>query len=158
MNSRRAWLLSGLWLAGLQAAPADAPGHAAKVSNDRATKLPERPRDRGAHIYDQVCSACHQPDGKGVLEAFPPLAGSDYLMADKARSIDVVLFGLSGEIRVNGETFDGVMPGLELNDADVASVLTYVRGSFGNSGDPVTAEEVRARRKDPNPRLPEKRL
>ena len=101
---------------------------------------------RGERVYEQSCAACHQADGKGVPHAFPPLAKSDYLMADKKRSIDIVLKGLSGPITVNGTKYDGVMPALNLGDADAASVLTYIRNSFGNSGEPVTIEEVKARR------------
>lgn len=101
---------------------------------------------RGERVYAQNCAACHQVDGQGVPHAFPPLANSDYLMADKQRSIDIVLQGLSGPITVNGVKYDGIMPALRLGDADVASVLTYIRNSFGNSGDPITIEEVKSRR------------
>src|SRR5690606_5144450 len=99
--------------------------------------------ERGARVYERNCAACHQGDGKGVPNAFPPLASSDYLMADKHRSIDIVLQGLTGPITVNGTKYNGVMPAVRLGDADVASVLTYIRNSFGNSGDPVTIEEVK---------------
>ncbi len=102
--------------------------------------------ERGQRYYAQSCAACHQPNGEGVARAFPPVAGSDYLMADKLRSIDVVLQGLTGRITVNGEQYDGIMPALGLTDVEAASVLTYIRNSFGNSGEPVTVEEVRARR------------
>ena len=102
--------------------------------------------ERGERVFNQSCAACHQANGTGIPQAFPPLAKSDYLMADKERSIDIVLQGLSGPIKVNGEKYDGVMPAMNLGDADAASVLTYIRNSFGNSGDPVTVEEVRARR------------
>jgi nitrite reductase (NO-forming) len=101
---------------------------------------------RGERVYGQSCAACHQAKGEGIPHAFPPLAKSDYLMADKGRSIDIVLKGLSGPITVNGTKYDGIMPALNLRDADAASVLTYIRNSFGNSGEPVTVEEVKARR------------
>lgn len=98
----------------------------------------------GERVYKANCVACHQANGKGVPKAFPPLANSDYMMADKARSIKVVLHGLEGAIKVNGESFNSVMPKLALSDDDVANVVTYVRNSFGNSGDKVTLEEVNA--------------
>jgi len=101
---------------------------------------------RGERVYTQSCAACHQPDGSGIPSAFPPLAKSDYLMADKGRSIDILLHGLSGPIKVNGVKYDGIMPKLDLSDADIASSLTYIRNSFGNSGDVVTIDEVKARR------------
>ena len=65
-------------------------------------------------------------------------------MADKQRSIKILLHGLEGPIKVNGESFNSVMPALNLSDDDVANVITYVRNSFGNSGDAVTLEEVAA--------------
>ncbi len=99
----------------------------------------------GKNIYAQTCIACHQAEGQGVKGTFPPLAKSDYMMNDKARSVQVVVKGLSGEITVNGEKYNSVMPPQypHLNDEDIANVLTYVRNSFGNKGEAVTAEEVK---------------
>ena len=72
-------------------------------------------------------------------------------MADKARSIRSILFGLQGPIVVRGKKFDSVMPAvLNISDDDVANVLTYVRNQWGNSGDPVTLAEVQAVRNDKN--------
>lgn len=102
--------------------------------------------EAGQKVFMQSCAACHQSEGQGVKGAFPPLAKSDYLMADKNRAIKIVANGLSGAIVVNGEKYDGVMPGLGLNEHDIANVLTFVRNSFGNSGDMVTPAEVRAQK------------
>ncbi len=98
---------------------------------------------KGKRLYEANCMACHQSDGAGIAAAFPPLAKSDYLMQDKARSIRVVLDGLSGKIRVNGKDFDGVMPAVIMDDEAIASVLTYVRNDFGNSGDIVSVDDVK---------------
>ncbi|MDQ3003622.1 MAG: copper-containing nitrite reductase [Fibrobacterota bacterium] len=112
------------------------------------TKLShEEMMERGSRVYTQACAACHLPNGMGIPKAFPPLAKSDYLMADKNRAIDIILHGKSGPITVNGEQFNGVMPQLDLDDASAASVLTYIRNSFGNSGDAVTLDQVKARRR-----------
>ncbi|MEO6183129.1 MAG: nitrite reductase, copper-containing, partial [Verrucomicrobiota bacterium] len=74
----------------------------------------------------------------------PPLAKSDVLMADKARSIRAVLQGKSGETVVNGKKYNGIMTPLNyLTGEEVANVLTYVRNSFGNQGDSVAMDEVR---------------
>ncbi len=102
--------------------------------------------EAGSRVYSQNCAACHQPNGLGLANAFPPLAESDYLNANKNRAIDVLLNGLSEEIVVNGETYDGVMPLLRLSDDDIANVLTYVYATWGNSGAVVTAREVARRR------------
>ena len=101
----------------------------------------------GERVYQQVCTACHQATGQGIAKAFPPLAKSDYLMADKMRSIDVLLHGLEGPVTVNGELFNSVMPAVTLSDEEIANVLTYVRNSWGNEGEAVTPAEVKARRK-----------
>jgi len=102
---------------------------------------------RGQQVFSTVCFACHQANGQGLPNTFPPLAGSDFLMADKDRSIRIVLQGLKGEVTVNGNKFKGEMPKPPLSDDQVAGVLTYVRNSFGNSGEPVTlADVLRAKR------------
>ncbi len=98
--------------------------------------------EKGKRIYAQACFACHQAEGQGLPGVFPPLAKSDYLMADKDRSIRGVFRGQSGEMVVNGVKYNGVMPPVLLTDEQIAHVLTYVRNAWGNSGDLVTVEEV----------------
>src|SRR4029078_3240839 len=99
--------------------------------------------EAGAKVYASVCGACHQPSGRGLPNAFPPLAGSDYLMADKGRSIDIVLRGLKGPVTVSDTTFNGVMPPqTHLSDQDLANALTYARNSWGNTSGVVTPAEV----------------
>ncbi len=101
------------------------------------------PVQTGETIFASTCAACHKADGMGLPGVFPPLAKSDYLMHDKERSIDVLLHGLTGKVVVNGAEYNNVMPPLsQLSDEDVAKVLTYVRTSFGNKGEPVKPDEV----------------
>jgi nitrite reductase (NO-forming) len=99
---------------------------------------------RGAQVFSTVCAACHQSNGQGVPNTFPPLAKSDFLMSDKARAIGILQNGLKGEITVNGKQYRGEMPKPPIGDVDIASVLSYVRNSFGNQGDIVTLAEVSA--------------
>jgi mono/diheme cytochrome c family protein len=104
--------------------------------------------DRGKEVYTAQCMSCHSEQGEGIESVYPPLAKSDYMMADKKRSINQVLHGLTGEIKVNGKSYDGVMTGFDaLTDAEISDVLNYVRNSFGNKGPAVTPEEVKAARK-----------
>jgi nitrite reductase (NO-forming) len=99
---------------------------------------------RGKSIFMQTCFVCHQMEGQGIPGQIPPLAKSDYLMEDKERSIRIVLQGLTGEVEVDGKKYNGVMTPLNnLSDSEIANVLTFVRNSFGNSGEPVTPDEVR---------------
>jgi nitrite reductase (NO-forming) len=101
----------------------------------------------GKRTYESICFACHQKDGMGLPNAFPPLAKSDYLMADRARAIKGVLAGQQGKMVVNGVEWNGVMPAQALGDDDVANVLTYAMNSWGNKADMITREEVAAVRK-----------
>jgi mono/diheme cytochrome c family protein len=101
---------------------------------------------RGQKLFIQHCFLCHQVTGQGSPGVFPPLARSDFLMADKGRSIRILCEGLNGEIVVNGLKYNGQMPPSTLNDPEVADVLTYARNAWGNSGPPVTPDEVRVER------------
>lgn len=97
---------------------------------------------RGKEIYTGQCISCHMEQGEGIENVFPPLAKSDYLMADKKRSILQILHGASGEMTVNGVVYNGDMPAIELSDEQVSDVLNYVRNSWGNKGEAVRPEEV----------------
>ena len=121
---------------GLQGVPP--PPGAAKT---KAEKI-----ELGRHLFMSICAACHQPSGRGLPNVFPPLAGSDFLNADKNRAIQTVIFGRQGEVVVNGTKFKNNMPSFPLSDQDVANALTFVYNSFGNSGLEVTPEEVKAQR------------
>ncbi len=96
----------------------------------------------GERIYQANCQACHQDAGQGIPSAFPPLAKSDYLNADKNRAIDIILNGLNGEIIVNGAKYNSVMPAMRLNDDNIADVVTYVLNSWNNDGGVVSADDV----------------
>lgn len=100
----------------------------------------------GQRVYEANCQACHQGSGQGIPGAFPPLAASDFLNEDHDRAIDVVLHGLKGPIKVNGQAFDSIMPAMRLSDEDTANVLTYVLNSWDNKGGEITPDEVAERR------------
>ena len=98
-------------------------------------------------MFAGTCSVRHQPNGAGLPGVFPPLAESEYLFADVKRSIGAVLRGLSGKITVNGLAYDSVMPPInQLNDDEVANIMTYVLNSFGNAGGRVSTADVKAER------------
>lgn len=100
----------------------------------------------GEKVYQANCVACHQSEGEGVEGVFPPLANSDYLMADKNRAIKQIINGSSGEMVVNGITYNTVMPPQPLNDEEVKDVMNYILNAWGNNGGEVTLEEVKAQR------------
>lgn len=98
---------------------------------------------RGKEVYATYCITCHMENGEGIESVYPPLAKADYLMADKKRSIMITLKGLSGEIKVNGVTYNADMTSFDLTDQEVSDVLNYIRNSFGNKGDAVKPDDVK---------------
>ena len=97
----------------------------------------------GKQVYMKTCFACHQAEGQGIPNAFPPLAKSDYLNADVKRAIGIVLHGKTGEITVNGKKYNSVMTKQTLTDEEVADVMTYVYNSWGNNKTNVTIDMVK---------------
>lgn len=120
------------------------------ISADAVATAPaanfEEQMEFGKNAYMQTCFACHQAEGQGIANAFPPLAKSDYLNADVNRTIDIILRGKTGEITVNGEIYNSLMTAQTLSDDEVANVLTYVYNSWGNSKKEVTPAMVKSRR------------
>jgi mono/diheme cytochrome c family protein len=103
---------------------------------------------RGQEVYSAQCMSCHMEKGEGIENVYPPLAKSDYLKADKNRTVTQVLHGVSGEIKVNGITYNGEMTGFDhLSDQEVSDVVNYIRNSWGNKGEAVTPEDVKGKRK-----------
>ncbi|MDX2246994.1 MAG: c-type cytochrome [Bacteroidia bacterium] len=98
-------------------------------------------------LYNTFCGTCHQQNGLGAAGRFPPLAGTDWVTGDKNRLIEIVLNGKQGAMEVNGEEYNGVMPGHSfLGDEELAMILSYIRENFGNRAGEVKPEEVRKER------------
>ena len=98
----------------------------------------------GEKLYQLHCRACHQQNGQGDGIRFPSIASSDWVNGNKDTLIAVLLKGLEGPIKINGQPFNGVMPKFsQLPDRDIASILTYVRRNFGNqSSDTISKIDV----------------
>jgi cytochrome c oxidase subunit 2 len=93
----------------------------------------------GEKVYATTCGACHQANGEGLPNVFPGLKGSAIATGDIAKHIDVVLNGTSGTAM---QAF-----GAQLNDADLAAVITYERNAWGNdTGDVVQPSDIKAAR------------
>lgn len=100
----------------------------------------------GKTVYLQNCATCHQTDGGGVPDLNPPLSKTSYVLGDKSRLINVVLKGLNQQA-VNGEKYSNAMPPLNyLTDKEIANVLTFIRGSFGNKAGAITEADVKKTR------------
>jgi mono/diheme cytochrome c family protein len=98
----------------------------------------------GASVYQQNCSSCHQATGTGLAGTFPPLAGNPTVTGDAKTVVHIVKYGLNGKVTVAGKDFNGMMPawGQQLSNAQIASVITYVRASWGNKASAVTEADV----------------
>jgi mono/diheme cytochrome c family protein len=109
-----------------------------------------KPKVDGGMVYNRICAACHQPNGQGVPGAFPPLAGSDWLLKDHETPIRIVLYGLQGSIEVKEAAYNNVMPewGSKLSNEEIAAVLTHERRSWGNSAGEITPDMVDKIRKE----------
>ncbi len=103
--------------------------------------------ERGKEIYLRNCVSCHMDQGEGLEGIFPPLANSDYLLADKKRAIKQSLYGVSGEMTVNGKKYNGEMNGFDITDEEMSDLMNYIFNSFGNKGGVITPEDVKAARK-----------
>ncbi|MBX7115781.1 MAG: nitrite reductase, copper-containing [Myxococcaceae bacterium] len=111
----------------------------------------------GRTLFLSNCAMCHQTEGQGIPNVFPPLAKSDFLanLANKSRKdlVALVLNGKTGKIVVNGTEYNGVMtPVAGLDDEALAAVLSYVSSAWGNQAPAFTANEVKSLR--PAPAVP----
>jgi len=124
---------------------AAAPAAPAPVSSAAFIKAADEQMKRGLAVYSRTCIACHQPTGKGLAPVFPSIAGAPLVNGDPSLPIKFILHGLMGPITVDGVTYNSMMPPVAgVSDQDIADVLTYVRQSFGNRSNPVTADQVKA--------------
>ncbi len=110
----------------------------------------------GAALYAQHCVACHQANGQGLPGAFPPIADhvGDLVAADRTYPVQLLLYGMTGPITVDGTSYNGLMPafGGSMDDAEIAALLEHVLDAWGDralAGDdhePYAAEDVAAER------------
>ena len=100
------------------------------------SEIEEKRFNAGADVYNSMCVGCHQPDGRGKEKMAPTLVQSRYAIGDAGAAVRILLAGKEGPV--------GLMPPLggALNDEQIASVLTYIRRSWGNTGSPVAPEDV----------------
>ena len=110
----------------------------AQQADPSAAKYP-----KGAQIFKEKCTICHQATGLGIPNAFPPLKGSDYLMADKVRAVAQVLNGSNEPMKVNGVTYTTPMPPQVNTKEDAVAVINYVLNAWGNNGRTVTLDQVK---------------
>jgi len=127
--------------------------HAVDKTPPKAHELGVAALARGQALYLDNCTACHNPDGRGVRKVFPPLTGSAAIQADNPGTvIHVVLAG--SKMAAPSSLPTGLsMPGFgwKLDDRDIADVVNYARHAWGNRASLVDADKVAAVRKDIEP-------
>lgn len=115
-----------------------------KTVEKKKEQAPEDPMyAEGKKNYQTYCMTCHMKDGYGVPNLNPPLGETEWVTGDEETLIEIVLNGRTGEIEVNGDIYNGVMiPHSHLSDKEIASILTYIRSSFGNKSGPISEKQV----------------
>ena len=102
----------------------------------------------GKQVFSVNCAACHQANGKGLVGVFPPLDGSEWVVGDTRTLANILLHGVSGELVVMGNTYNGAMPAFkQLGDAELAAVTTYIRTEWSNKAPALTPEMFETERK-----------
>ncbi len=97
----------------------------------------------GKKVYESACLVCHMRNGSGVPGMHPPLTKSEFVNGDPDKLISIILKGLSGKMEIQGEIYNSIMPPqAHLSDQQIADVLTFIRGSFGNSSGEILPEQV----------------
>ena len=123
----------------------------AKAKNNSNAKKLAKEFPKGAALFQSVCQTCHGTDGNGVNALAPPLNNSNWVVGDKNKLIAIVLYGLTGPIKVGEKIYkapeiNGEMPGIasnkEFSDEDVAQVLSYIRKSWSNKAEKVNMNDV----------------
>jgi mono/diheme cytochrome c family protein len=144
-------VLSALFLlslaAGLNSAPPATKSAVAEAPRPALTPDTETVA-AGKPLFEQFCAACHGLTGAGQPPLAPPLANSNWLFGPEGRLIRIVLNGLEGPIQVNGTNYapPAILPEMAslaaLEDAQIASILSFVRRDWGRGAGPVSAEQV----------------
>jgi mono/diheme cytochrome c family protein len=97
----------------------------------------------GQLLYNKHCLACHQADGGGVPNMQPAIAGGTWVKGDaRALALFVMSGGFDSASRKNSDVGNVMPPFRQLDDADLAAILTYIRQKFGEGGSPVSAADV----------------
>jgi glucose/arabinose dehydrogenase/mono/diheme cytochrome c family protein len=121
---------------------------AAVVSSLKGKDLELYTAGQKLYTKEGYCTTCHQTNGKGLPSSgFPPLSNSIWVTGNQDRLIKLVLKGIMGPMELNGVKYAGQVPmtpyGGLMSDKEIASVLTYIRNSFGNKATPIDPEKVK---------------
>ena len=126
----------------------------ANISNRQVkkdTSLFRKQFPAGMSLFASTCQTCHGEDGNGIAALAPPLNNSEWVTGDRDKLIAIVLYGLTGPVKVNKKLYkspeiNGDMPGLahnkDITDETIAQVLSYIRKNWNNNASGITRDEV----------------
>lgn len=115
------------------------------------SKSAEQEFPKGYILFKNTCQGCHGADGNGVKSLAPPLNKSNWVVGDKDRLIPIILYGLTGPIKVSGKLYqapeiNGDMPGIgnnnKLTDEEIAQLISFIRNSWNNKAEKVNKEDI----------------
>lgn len=99
--------------------------------------------NQGKRLYNTNCANCHQPDGSGLGQLFPPLT-NDFSKKNKALIICGIRYGIEGPLEINGTTYNGQMPpNVHLSHLEIAEIITYINNSWGNNDLLTSTDQVK---------------
>jgi len=104
--------------------------------------------EAGKEVYSRSCVACHMKDGNGLEGTFPPLAKSDYMLAEPKRALKQVIYGSDETMLVNGIEYTSIMPPQEVTDQEAIEVVNYILNAWGNDGGVVDQDDLNEVKKD----------
>ena len=122
-----------------------------KEKNNKNNKEIAKAFPMGAKIFGSVCQTCHGADANGVNGLAPPLNQSNWVTGDKNKLIPIVLYGLTGPVKVGDKLYkspeiSGDMPGIgqnkEFSDDDIAQLLSYIRNAWSNKAEKISAADI----------------
>ncbi|MGB0885504.1 MAG: c-type cytochrome [Chitinophagales bacterium] len=98
--------------------------------------------DPAQQSYEKHCASCHGVNGEGLKDLIPPLANADWLLENQDKFACIIKNGISGNLVVNGKTYNQAMDGKNLNDVQIYNIINYINQSWGNDIAVITTEDV----------------
>ncbi len=118
-------------------------GRDSEVNYDELIKIKQY-SSAGRKLYEGNCANCHQADGEGLANLYPPVKNSDYLKNNLETSVCGIKYGMKGEIIVNGKSFSQEMPANDLlTELEIAEIMTYIMYELNDSAVLVSHKNVR---------------
>ena len=116
--------------------------HCSTQSRDESVKFHQY-YNQGELLYQTHCSNCHQKNGTGLGRLYPPINKSDYMQNNFENVICLIRNGKSGELVVNGISFNQPMPGIPaLSDLEIAEISTYIYNTWEHQRGIIEVKEV----------------